>query len=319
MGTPGRRAVRQGVGAQPRPGEVPGLPGVQGRLGEPQEGRRRVAARPPPRRPRTLSRETLTDSELPGLPPPPARRRPAPPGRSPRPTRTAPPGAPRPSCAPGRPRRSTRTSPTTPRDFLAVATPGAGKTTFALTVAAELLARRVVDRITVVAPTEHLKTQWAEAAARAGIPIDPTYSGARGQDQPGLRRRRGHLRRGGGQPAGAPDPHRAVQDPGDPRRGAPRRRRAVVGRGGARGVRAGAAAAGPDRHAVPLRHQPDPVRVLRARTATASAAASRTTPTATPRRWPTTSSARCCSWPTAARCSGAPAPATRSPPGSASR
>ncbi|MET0838726.1 MAG: DEAD/DEAH box helicase [Marmoricola sp.] len=64
----------------------------------------------------------------------------------------------------------------TPRDFLAVATPGAGKTTFALTVASELLARRVVDRITVVAPTEHLKTQWAEAAAKVGIPLDPSYS-----------------------------------------------------------------------------------------------------------------------------------------------
>jgi superfamily II DNA or RNA helicase len=68
-----------------------------------------------------------------------------------------------------------------PRDFLAVATPGAGKTTFALTVAAELLGRRVVDRITIVAPTEHLKVQWAEAAARAGIPIDPTYSAGAGK------------------------------------------------------------------------------------------------------------------------------------------
>jgi superfamily II DNA or RNA helicase len=68
-----------------------------------------------------------------------------------------------------------------PKDFLAVATPGAGKTTFALTVAAELLSRRVVDRVTVVAPTEHLKTQWAEAAERAGIPIDPTYSGKAGR------------------------------------------------------------------------------------------------------------------------------------------
>jgi superfamily II DNA or RNA helicase len=63
-----------------------------------------------------------------------------------------------------------------PRDFLTVATPGAGKTTFALSVAAELLARRVIDRITVVAPTEHLKTQWAEAAAKVGIPLDPSYS-----------------------------------------------------------------------------------------------------------------------------------------------
>ncbi len=67
------------------------------------------------------------------------------------------------------------------RDFLAVATPGAGKTTFALTVAAELLARRVVERITVVAPTEHLKTQWAEAAAKVGIPLDPAYSGRKGR------------------------------------------------------------------------------------------------------------------------------------------
>jgi len=69
---------------------------------------------------------------------------------------------------------------TNPRDFLAVATPGAGKTTFALTVAAELLSRRVVERVTVIAPTEHLKTQWAEAAARVGIPIDPSYSGKKG-------------------------------------------------------------------------------------------------------------------------------------------
>lgn len=68
-----------------------------------------------------------------------------------------------------------------PRDYLAVATPGAGKTTFALSVAAELLGRRLVDRITVVAPTEHLKLQWAEAAARAGIPIDPTYSAGKGK------------------------------------------------------------------------------------------------------------------------------------------
>ncbi len=68
-----------------------------------------------------------------------------------------------------------------PRDYLAVATPGAGKTTFALSVAAELLGRRMIDRITIVAPTEHLKLQWAEAAARAGIPIDPTYAAGKGR------------------------------------------------------------------------------------------------------------------------------------------
>ncbi|WP_420176239.1 DEAD/DEAH box helicase [Luteococcus sp. OSA5] len=65
-----------------------------------------------------------------------------------------------------------------PRDFLAVATPGAGKTTFALRVAAELLHRRIITRIIVVAPTEHLKVQWAEAAHRVGINIDPGLGGS---------------------------------------------------------------------------------------------------------------------------------------------
>ncbi|WP_077061115.1 DEAD/DEAH box helicase [Streptomyces sp. MP131-18] len=63
-----------------------------------------------------------------------------------------------------------------PRDFLAVATPGAGKTTFALTLASWLLHHHVVQQVTVVAPTEHLKTQWADAAARIGIKLDPDYS-----------------------------------------------------------------------------------------------------------------------------------------------
>ncbi|MFE1645214.1 DEAD/DEAH box helicase [Microbacterium sp. P01] len=63
-----------------------------------------------------------------------------------------------------------------PRDFLAAATPGAGKTTFALRLASELMRRRVIERIVVVAPTEHLKTQWADAAARVGIRLDPAFS-----------------------------------------------------------------------------------------------------------------------------------------------
>ncbi|GEM34611.1 hypothetical protein NN3_56180 [Nocardia neocaledoniensis NBRC 108232] len=69
---------------------------------------------------------------------------------------------------------------TKPRDFLAVATPGAGKTTFALRVAAELLADRTVDQITVVAPTEHLKHQWAASAARSGIQLDSRFSNSTG-------------------------------------------------------------------------------------------------------------------------------------------
>jgi superfamily II DNA or RNA helicase len=67
------------------------------------------------------------------------------------------------------------------RDFLLVATPGAGKTTYALTVAKELLAQREVAAITIVTPTEHLKYQWATAAQRFGLAIDPSYSNAQGR------------------------------------------------------------------------------------------------------------------------------------------
>ncbi|WP_399544299.1 DEAD/DEAH box helicase, partial [uncultured Actinomyces sp.] len=63
-----------------------------------------------------------------------------------------------------------------PQDFLAVATPGAGKTTFALRVAVELLRPGEVHQVTIVCPTEHLKFQWAEAAAKVGIRIDPSYT-----------------------------------------------------------------------------------------------------------------------------------------------
>lgn len=67
------------------------------------------------------------------------------------------------------------------KDFLAVATPGAGKTTFALRVATELLSQGIVRRVTVVTPTEHLKHQWADAAARVGIHIDPNFKNAQGR------------------------------------------------------------------------------------------------------------------------------------------
>ena len=70
---------------------------------------------------------------------------------------------------------------THPKDFLAVATPGAGKTTFALRVASMLIDSGVVNRVTIVAPTDHLKRQWADAAARVGIAIDPNFKNADGQ------------------------------------------------------------------------------------------------------------------------------------------
>ncbi|MEU5861076.1 DEAD/DEAH box helicase [Nonomuraea sp. NPDC047529] len=67
-----------------------------------------------------------------------------------------------------------------PRDFLTVATPGAGKTTYALRIASELLANGVIRAVTVVTPTEHLKRQWADAAARVGIGIDPEFKNSQG-------------------------------------------------------------------------------------------------------------------------------------------
>ncbi len=72
-------------------------------------------------------------------------------------------------------------------DFLVTATPGAGKTTFALTLAARLIARREVARVVVVAPTDHLRTQWAEAADAVGIVLDPTLTNAVGPVRAGTR------------------------------------------------------------------------------------------------------------------------------------
>src|ERR1700733_13581694 len=68
----------------------------------------------------------------------------------------------------------------TPQDFLAVATPGAGKTAFALRVASELLADRVIEAITVVTPPEHLKHQWSARAAQVGIAVDPDFRNSTG-------------------------------------------------------------------------------------------------------------------------------------------
>ncbi len=66
-----------------------------------------------------------------------------------------------------------------PTDFLAVATPGAGKTTFALRVATELLEARTIEQVIVVTPTEHLKVQWADAASKVGLHLDPGLGGSK--------------------------------------------------------------------------------------------------------------------------------------------
>ncbi|ALV45891.1 hypothetical protein MB46_10760 [Arthrobacter alpinus] len=73
-----------------------------------------------------------------------------------------------------------------PKDFLAVATPGAGKTTFALHIVTQLIARGIINRVTVVTPTDHLKRQWADAAAKVGIAIDPNFKNADGRHGKGF-------------------------------------------------------------------------------------------------------------------------------------
>lgn len=65
-------------------------------------------------------------------------------------------------------------------DFLAVATPGAGKTTFALTAARQALFEDGSRRLLVVVPTAHLKSQWARAATAFDLHLDPQWSAADG-------------------------------------------------------------------------------------------------------------------------------------------
>ena len=177
-------------------------------------------------------------------------------------------------------------------DFLAVATPGAGKTTFALRIAAELLADDTVEAVTVVAPTEHLKAQWASAAGRVGIHLDPTFRNADVHSSadfhgavvtyaqvgmaPQVHRRRTMTRR------------TLV----DPRRDPPRRRLPLVGRRHPGRLRARRAAPGAHRYAVPHRREPDPVRARTSAAETACCGRSPTASTATPTRCATASCVR---------------------------
>lgn len=60
-------------------------------------------------------------------------------------------------------------------NFLAVACPGAGKTTFALAACRQFLGGEPRP-VVVIVPTHHLKHQWAEAAARLGVHLDPEWN-----------------------------------------------------------------------------------------------------------------------------------------------
>jgi superfamily II DNA or RNA helicase len=111
-------------------------------------------------------------------------------------------------------------------DFLAVATPGAGKTTFAL-VAARLALAEEPATVVVITPTAHLKTQWAQAAVRLGLAPGSGLVGIERRPCGGHARRGDHLSPGGGQPAR----RTAARGRGIrcPRRGAPRRRGSARG------------------------------------------------------------------------------------------
>lgn len=66
-----------------------------------------------------------------------------------------------------------------PTDWLECATPGAGKTTFTLAVAAHLWQTHVIDRVIVVCPTDHLRTQWIGAAGALGLDLRDTPNSER--------------------------------------------------------------------------------------------------------------------------------------------
>jgi superfamily II DNA or RNA helicase len=68
--------------------------------------------------------------------------------------------------------------------FLASATPAAGKTTFGLRVAYELLSAGRVQRVAILAPTAHIARQWAADAARYGIDLEPNRPNAEGPEPP---------------------------------------------------------------------------------------------------------------------------------------
>src|SRR3954454_22184786 len=66
--------------------------------------------------------------------------------------------------------------------FLASATPAAGKTTFGLKVAHDMLRTGRVNRVVVLGPTAHICRQWAGDAARYGIDLEPNRPNAEGPE-----------------------------------------------------------------------------------------------------------------------------------------
>jgi superfamily II DNA or RNA helicase len=63
-------------------------------------------------------------------------------------------------------------------DFLVSATPGAGKTHFALDLARDLVAAGQVERVAIVVPSDILRTQWADLGDEFGLPLVPVDEAA---------------------------------------------------------------------------------------------------------------------------------------------
>jgi len=62
------------------------------------------------------------------------------------------------------------------RDYLLVATPGAGKTTASLYATKQKLQQGEIEQVIVICPTESLKYQWAASATKFGIQLFPRYT-----------------------------------------------------------------------------------------------------------------------------------------------
>ena len=154
-----------------------------------------------------------------------------------------------------------RFTASTQPDYLAVATPGAGKTTFALTCARWALGQER-RRLIVVAPTSHLKTQWAHAAHRLGLQLDPdwTPTGGLARDVHGLVTTYQHVATAGTAKVmrGLADDAFVILDEihhaGDERAWGDAIKHAFEPAG---------ATPGPERYPVPQRHRGHPVRALR--------------------------------------------------------
>jgi superfamily II DNA or RNA helicase len=92
---------------------------------------------------------------------------------------------------------------TNERDFLLVATLGAGKTL----AACEAARLADCDQVIVVCPTTALRSQWADAADRVGLHLDPRWRNADGAWRPDPGRSSRHLDCRGPRTTAIPNAH----------------------------------------------------------------------------------------------------------------